>query len=152
MNDRDPARLSDRQRDCLRLLYANFETKEIAARLGLSPYTVKEHLRDARRILGVSRSIQAARLLVEYERDILGVPPAKRADEESPPADSGSATESGPAAKVVRARYPIGILTRLSLIVVIAVAAVALAGALLVGAEAITRVLRAEQIDLSDHP
>jgi len=148
----DPARLSDlneRQRQCLRLYYANLEIKEIARELGLSPHTVREHLRDARRILGVGRSMQAARLLVEYERDTLGVPLPNRVGLERRFRQESGATAI---TAVARNRYPIGPLIRIGLIVAIAFGAVALAGALLVGAEAITHVLWTERIDLSDTP
>src|SRR3546814_10879605 len=72
-------RLNERQKECLRLFYANLEVKEIASEIGLSPNTVKKYLLDARRTLGVSRSMQAARILVEYERDTRGVPQIGRA-------------------------------------------------------------------------
>ena len=142
--------LSDRQKQCLRLVYANLEAKEIAAELKLSPYTVKEHLRDARRILGASRSINAARQLVEYERDTYGVPPPKRVDTVKGVDDDESAVKSDNHRSAVRNRYSLDLLQRIGLIVAIALSAVALAGALIVGAEAITRIFRAEGVNLSD--
>jgi DNA-binding CsgD family transcriptional regulator len=142
------AQLSERQRQCLRLCYANLSVKEIGAELGLSPFTVREHLRDARRILRVNRSMQAARLLVHYERDTLGVPLPNRIGLDRQFPDEGSAIAHATA----RNRYPLGVLQRFGLIVAIAFGAVALAGALLVGAEAITWIFRAEGIDISDYP
>jgi DNA-binding CsgD family transcriptional regulator len=61
------ADLTDRQKQCLRLVGAGFQSKEIAAKLGLSPHTVDQHLREAIRALGVSRRIEAARLLIDIE-------------------------------------------------------------------------------------
>ncbi|MCM8557654.1 helix-turn-helix domain-containing protein [Sphingomicrobium sediminis] len=61
------ARLSDGQRECLRLVAAHMSSKEIAAELGISPHTVDQRVRQSLQILGVSRWQQAARLLAEAE-------------------------------------------------------------------------------------
>jgi len=141
-------KLSERQRQCLRLCYANLAIKEIGAELGLSPFTVREHLRDCRRILNVNRSMQAARLLVHHEQDTFGVPlPNRIGLDRQFPDESGAAADA-----TARNRYPLGTLQRIGLIVAIAFGAVALIGGLLVGAEAITWIFRAEGIDLSDYP
>lgn len=152
MTDRGLGQLSERQRECLRLLYANLGVKEIAAELSLSPFTVRTHLRDARRIVGASRSMQAARLLVEHERDTSGIATPNRIGlDRHFPHDVSATSVSEPAA-VVRNRYHFGLLQRIGLIVAIAFVAVALAGALLVGAEAITRIFVDYRIDISDPP
>lgn len=54
--------LSPRQRQCLALVARGWEAKDIGRRLGISDLTVKNHLTAARSTLGVSRSIDAARL------------------------------------------------------------------------------------------
>ena len=46
-------RLTEKQRECLRLVYAHKETKEIARILGLSPDGVNQRIKTAMRILGV---------------------------------------------------------------------------------------------------
>src|SRR3546814_7334340 len=74
--------LTERQKQCLRGIYANLSIKEIAKQLDLSPHTVTEHLRDVRRLLRVSRSMQAARLLVRHEGDIRDVPTSTGRSEE----------------------------------------------------------------------
>ena len=61
-------RLSAAQKDCLRLVGAGLEIKEIARELGISPTAVVERLRAARAILGVSSSRAAARLLAVQEQ------------------------------------------------------------------------------------
>lgn len=66
MNDRLD-RLTEKQRDCLRLIGRGFRGYEIAQRLGISETAVTERLRDARRTLDVPSSIAAARLLEGYE-------------------------------------------------------------------------------------
>lgn len=152
MNDWPSNRLNERQKDCLRLFYANLEVKEIASEIGLSPNTVKKYLLDARRTLGVSRSMQAARILVEYERDTRGVPPPKRMVALPDLADNHGALVEAASSTDARNRYNLTILQRLGLIVAIALGAVALAGALLVGAEAITRIFVDYKIDVSDPP
>lgn len=72
--------LDGRKRECLRLIYARYDIKSIALKLGISPDGVKYHLKGAREALGVSSSTQAARLLCEYEQGsdyLLGVAPPK---------------------------------------------------------------------------
>jgi DNA-binding NarL/FixJ family response regulator len=60
----DPiSKLSEAQKECLRLVHAGYEGKEIARLLELSPGAVVERLRAARRTLGVGSSREAARLL-----------------------------------------------------------------------------------------
>lgn len=61
------AKLSDRQKQILRLLLQGHDAKSLAQLLQLSVHTVNEHLRDARRTLGASSSRAAARLLAEAE-------------------------------------------------------------------------------------
>lgn len=62
----DLDRLSERQRDCLRLAARGLTSAGIGERLGLSPRTVDEHLMLACRTLGVRTRVQAvARLALE---------------------------------------------------------------------------------------
>ena len=68
-------RLSEGQKACLRLVYDHHEIKEISRALGIAPDTVKQRLQGARRLLGVSRSIDAARLLAEHEAADAPYPP-----------------------------------------------------------------------------
>lgn len=60
-------RLTDKQRECLRLVYAHMETKEIARILGLSPDGVNQRIKTAMNTLGVSRRRDAAQILAEAE-------------------------------------------------------------------------------------
>ena len=150
---RSVARLNERQKTCLRLYYQGLEAKEIARELGITPNTVNQHLRDARRVLGVARSVQAARLLAEAEgHNRIGTDPrriaaADRADQMIRAGPTEAST--GPARKN---RYRLTTLRRLGLIVAIAFVAVALAGALLGAADTITRIFSTGQIDISDPP
>ena len=61
------ARLTDKQRECLRLVYAHLSSKEIAPRLGVEPGTVDQYIKAAMRILGVADRRAAARMLAEHE-------------------------------------------------------------------------------------
>lgn len=61
------ARLTDKQRECLRLVYAHMSSKEIARQLGVEPGTVDQYIKAAMRILGVSDRRAAAKLLAEHE-------------------------------------------------------------------------------------
>jgi DNA-binding CsgD family transcriptional regulator len=63
------ARLTDKQRECLRLVYAHMSSKEIAPRLGVEPGTVDQYLKAAMRTLGVSERRAAARMLAEHEAE-----------------------------------------------------------------------------------
>jgi DNA-binding CsgD family transcriptional regulator len=60
-------RLTDGQRDCLRLVYKHMTSKDIARELGVSPHTVDMRLRTAMRVLAVASRIDAARLLIASE-------------------------------------------------------------------------------------
>ncbi|WP_093509771.1 helix-turn-helix domain-containing protein [Sphingopyxis sp. YR583] len=140
--------LSERQRQCLRGIARGLQAKEIASDLGLSYNTVNEHLRSARRLLGVTTSRQAARLLAVSEADNSIV--LDQIGVEFTVLDSN--TDSADATGAVRNRYNLTILQRIGLTVATAFAAVALAGALLVGADAINRIFVGYGIDISDPP
>jgi TonB family protein len=60
-------RLTEREREALRLLARGHDAKSIAADLDLSVHTINERLREVRRKLGVSSSREAARLLLTHE-------------------------------------------------------------------------------------
>lgn len=61
------ARLSEGQRQCLRLVYRHMESKEIARELGISPDGATQRIKTAMRILGVDRRRDAAQILAEAE-------------------------------------------------------------------------------------
>lgn len=63
------ATLSERQREVLRLVSRDRNSKEIARELGLSDETVKNHVKAATRRLGVTSRFDAARLLRIQEED-----------------------------------------------------------------------------------
>lgn len=63
-----PERLSQRQVECLKLS-AFMSDKEIGRKLGLSPHTVENHIREAKRKLGVTSRKKALELLTEITSD-----------------------------------------------------------------------------------
>ena len=67
-------RLTEGQKECLRLFHARWEVKDIARQIGRSPVTVNQRLAAARRHLGVDRSVEAARLLFEHEGGVYDPP------------------------------------------------------------------------------
>jgi len=71
MNQQRLARLTDKQRECLRLVYAHMSSKEIAPLLGVEPGTVDQYVKAAMRILGVCDRRAAARMLAEQEDRIV---------------------------------------------------------------------------------
>jgi DNA-binding CsgD family transcriptional regulator len=76
-------RLSPGQLECLRLVGEHLSSKEIAARLGISPHTVDQRIRGALHILGVERRNQAARLVAAYGEPyqrLIHQPPAVEPD------------------------------------------------------------------------
>lgn len=59
--------LTQRQKEILRLVSQQYQTKEIARLLNISERTVKTHTEEIRRRLGVTTSRDAARLLAAHE-------------------------------------------------------------------------------------
>jgi DNA-binding CsgD family transcriptional regulator len=65
----DPIRrLTERNREVLRLWYEGKEAKEIARLFNVTHHAINEHLRTSRRALNVATSKEAAAILVEFER------------------------------------------------------------------------------------
>jgi DNA-binding CsgD family transcriptional regulator/Ca2+-binding EF-hand superfamily protein len=62
------ARLTDNEKACLRRRLRHQTAKEMALELGVSPHAVEKRLKMARTKLGLSSSLEAARLLAESER------------------------------------------------------------------------------------
>jgi len=62
------ARLSEGQRDCLRLVLAHKSSKDIGRLLGISNHTVDQRLKAAMRILGAPSRVEAAQLHAALER------------------------------------------------------------------------------------
>jgi DNA-binding CsgD family transcriptional regulator len=59
--------LSGKQKDCLRLVAQNLNSKQIARELNISEHTVDQRIRQALRVLAVPDRFQAARLLTAAE-------------------------------------------------------------------------------------
>lgn len=144
--------LNERQKQCLRLVYDNLEAKEIAQRLSLSPHTVNEHLREARRLLGVSRSMQAARILVDLEGHERLVPKPLGVAADEGPTDDGIEPEDAPPAPVRGNRYELSGLRRLGIVMGLALVVVVLGGALVGTADLVARLFTRYGIDISDGP
>ena len=62
-NDDPRETLTERERQCLRLVFERLRPKEIGRALGISHHTVNGHLQQAMRKLGATSSIEAARQL-----------------------------------------------------------------------------------------
>lgn len=60
-------RLTENERECLRRHLCHQTAKEMAVELGVSPHAVEKRLKMARTKLGVSSSLEAARLLAAAE-------------------------------------------------------------------------------------
>ena len=66
--DRDRlARLTEKQRVCLRMVFMHRSSKEIARTLGIGADAVDQRLKTAMRALGVESRVDAARMLAEHE-------------------------------------------------------------------------------------
>ncbi len=61
-------KLTEAQRECLRLVYMRWQISEIAGKFNISIGAVNQRLKLARQTLGVASSLEAARLLAEFER------------------------------------------------------------------------------------
>lgn len=62
------ARLTPRQKDCLRLVRPRYSSKMIAIDLAVSPLRVDAHVGDAMMTLGVNSRFEAGRLLRQWEQ------------------------------------------------------------------------------------
>lgn len=150
MDENGLSRLPERQKEVLRLVFQNYEAKQIAQSLGISPHTVNDHMRAARRTLGVARTRDAARLLVNYEHpnrigtDLIGI------DAKPEPGDGDKAMPPDEAVAARKNRYRLGSWGRLMMILALAFGAAALTGALIQAADVITRLIQTRHIDLSD--
>lgn len=60
-------RVTEPQRECLRLVLSRRNSKEMAQALGISPVTVDKRIARACAVLGVTSRFEAARLLAEHE-------------------------------------------------------------------------------------
>ena len=60
-------RVTEPQRECLRLVLTRHNSKEIAQTLGVSPVTVDKRIGRAVGTLGVATRFEAARLLAQHE-------------------------------------------------------------------------------------
>lgn len=60
-------RLTEKQRECLRLVWRHYDSKKIARELGILPDAVDGRIKTATKTLGVSDRFEAARMLVQAE-------------------------------------------------------------------------------------
>jgi len=67
MELRRTGRLSRGQVECLLLAHDHLTSKEIAVRLGISPHTVDQRVRQSLQILGVKRRTDAAKIVAEAQ-------------------------------------------------------------------------------------
>lgn len=93
-------RLTDRERECLRLVHAHMNSKQIARRLGIKPSTVDRHCENAARKLNASGRVDAALLLLA-EQSV----PNDSVSEPAPIADSAATAPSVPAKGAKHDRY-----------------------------------------------
>jgi len=84
------SRLSQGQIDCLLLVDRHHSSKEIAAKLGISPHTVDQRIRGALEKLGVERRGEAARLVAAALN--ADDPAYQRLIHQSPYIDAGAGT------------------------------------------------------------
>ena len=138
------ARLSDKQRECLRLVYAHMSSKEIAQQLGVEPGTVDQYVKGAIRILGVNDRKTAARMLAEHEGGEVPTPPGLRLQDEQAPFNTTTLRREPLLPLPLEGLRPtyVGWTKRLVWIVTIAIG-VALAFLILIAAaEALTRLIQ----------
>lgn len=100
-------KLTDRQKDCLRLVLTGRSSKHIAEMLGISPATVDQHLKTACKLLEQNNRGAAARMMDEWERE---TPPQKLGNQSEPLAEAppnapavepDEATDAKPASTLV---------------------------------------------------
>jgi len=76
--------LTEKEKQTLRLVVRGYDAKSMARHLGLSVHTVNERLRYARRKMEVSSSREAARMLLDREREAPHSPGDKELGEAGP--------------------------------------------------------------------
>lgn len=84
------ARLTGNEKECLRRRLLQQTAKEMALELGVSPHAVEKRLKMARTKLGLSSSLEAARLLAAFEGYQRTGPQASDLSVQPPPAHSQS--------------------------------------------------------------
>lgn len=94
-------RLTERERECLRLVHAHMNSKQIARCLGIRPATVDRHCENAARKLNASGRVDAALLLLA-EQDI----PNDSVSGPLPIAPGSAVVPDGPAKGAIHDRYP----------------------------------------------
>ena len=67
MDDDRLARVTEGQRECLRMVLSHMSSKYIGRALGISSHTVDQRLKQAMRTLGASSRVEAARRLAALE-------------------------------------------------------------------------------------
>ncbi len=82
------ARLTPRERRCLELVAQHYDTRQIAAELGISVTTVNGYLADARQKLGARNRKEAARMLGSAPAGPAAAP-ADEGDADTPSDDRG---------------------------------------------------------------
>lgn len=94
----DIENLTEAQREVLRLVLTRHSSKEIAQKLGISPFSVDKRIERAIATLGATSRFDAARRLAEHEGALAYEPLAYEAIDLSPPpgdAPSPLTTEPG---------------------------------------------------------
>jgi DNA-binding CsgD family transcriptional regulator len=131
------ARLSEGQRECLRMVLHPMSSKEIARALGISRHTVDQRLRLAMRTLDVANRIEAARALAAHE----GAEGYQRSAYQPPHIDPAGLA-SPAAASATREAGHEERLRRLGWIMAIAAAAAVLLAAIFIGLNALSEFTR----------
>lgn len=142
-------KLSQGQVECLLLVQEHLTSKEIAARLGISSHTVDQRMREALKILGVERRIEAAKIVARSKPDVRLFQHQPLADErfvEQSSARFGSGSGhlrsmSLPFATNDRADNEMSVGLRLLWILLIALGAALSAGVFLAGLESLGRMI-----------
>lgn len=152
------SRLSEGQKQCLRLVSQLKTSKEIARELAISPHTVDQRVKRAMRTLEVDSRADAARLLVERDRagglyqglvyqrpdieDSVSVPPQPDAEDGAEIADPAARhVAAGPEQEAPdpEGRSDLNVWQRLGLILAIAIGSALSFGAILAGLDALSR-------------
>ncbi|HZF43729.1 MAG TPA: helix-turn-helix transcriptional regulator [Sphingomonadaceae bacterium] len=62
-------RVTENQRECLRLVWRHYESKQIARELNITPFAVDGRIKNAMRTLQVEDRFEAARMIVQAEAE-----------------------------------------------------------------------------------
>jgi len=126
--------LTEAQKECLRLVYQGYKSKQIAQFLSVTSFAIDERLKRAMQTLGASDRNDAARMLAQYEGNTYQRLVCQSPDVASLPDSAPAIAPSEDAGKLHRPMQKLG------WILLVAIGSAIAFGGIVSGLEALTRI------------